>query len=127
MGEPGVGKSRLVWEFTHSHRTQGWLVLEAGSVSYGKASAYRPIIDLLKGYFQIEDRDDARRIREKVAGKLVTLERSLESTLPAFLSLLNVAFEDADWSALHPSQRRQRILETCKRLVEESPCLSRWC
>ena len=78
VGEPGVGKSRLVWEFTHSHRTQGWLVLEAGSVSYGKASAYRPIIDLLKGYFQIEDRDDARRIREKVAGKLVTLERSLE-------------------------------------------------
>ena len=117
VGEPGVGKSRLVWEFTHSHRTQGWLVLEAGSVSYGKASAYRPIIDLLKGYFQIEDRDDARRIREKVAGKLVTLERSLESTLPAFLSLLNVPFEDADWSALHPSQRRQRVLETCKRLV----------
>ncbi len=117
VGEPGVGKSRLVWEFTHSHRTQGWLVLEAGSVSYGKASAYRPIIDLLKGYFQIEDRDDARRIREKVAGKLVTLERSLESTLPAFLSLLNVPFEDADWAALHPSQRRQKILETCKRLV----------
>ncbi len=29
VGEPGVGKSRLVWEFTHSHRTQGWLVLEA--------------------------------------------------------------------------------------------------
>ena len=117
VGEPGVGKSRLVWEFTHSHRTQGWLVLEAGSVSYGKASAYRPIIDLLKGYFQIEDRDDARRIREKVAGKLVTLERSLESTLPGFLSLLNVPFEDADWDVLHPSQRRQKILETCKRLV----------
>jgi len=117
VGEPGVGKSRLVWEFTHSHRTQGWLVLEAGSVSYGKASAYRPIIDLLKGYFQIEDRDDTRRVREKVAGKLVTLERSLESTLPAFLTLLNVPFEDADWTALHPSQRRQRILEVCKRLV----------
>ena len=41
-GEPGVGKSRLVWEFTHSHRTQGWLVLESGSVSYGKATAYLP-------------------------------------------------------------------------------------
>src|SRR5262249_34011598 len=34
VGEPGVGKSRLVWEFTHSHRTQGWLVLESRSVSY---------------------------------------------------------------------------------------------
>ena len=117
VGEPGVGKSRLVWEFTHSHRTDGWLVLEAGSVSYGKATPYRPLIDLLKVYFQIEDRDSARRIREKIAGKLVTLERALESTLPAFLSTLNVPFEDAEWTALHPSQRRQRILETCKRLV----------
>ena len=48
VGEPGVGKSRLVWEFTHSHRTQGWLVLESGSVSYGKATSYLPVIDLLE-------------------------------------------------------------------------------
>ena len=65
VGEPGVGKSRLVWEFTHSHRTQGWLVLESGSVSYGKATAYLPVIDLLKGYFGIETatthRGSARR------------------------------------------------------------------
>ena len=38
VGEPGVGKSRLFWEFTHSHRDEGWLVLESGSVSYGKAT-----------------------------------------------------------------------------------------
>ena len=56
-----MGKSRLVWEFTHSHRTQGWLVLESGSVSYGKATSYLPVIDLLKSYFEIEDRDDPRR------------------------------------------------------------------
>ena len=117
VGEPGVGKSRLVWEFTHSHRTQGWLVLEAGSVSYGKASAYRPLIDLLKTYFQIEERDNARRIREKIIGRLITLERSFESTLSVFLSILDVPFEDAQWSALHASQRRDKILETCKRLV----------
>ena len=42
VSEPGVGKSRLIWEFTHSHRTQGWLALESGSVSYGKATAYQP-------------------------------------------------------------------------------------
>jgi len=67
----------------HSHRVQGWLVLEAGSVSYGKATAYRPVIDLLKAYFQIEDRDDARRIREKAMGKLLAL--SLVTTLAAVL------------------------------------------
>ena len=52
VGEPGVGKSRLFWEFTHSHRTQGWLLLESGSVSYGKATAYLPVVDLLKSLLQ---------------------------------------------------------------------------
>ena len=58
VGEPGVGKSRLFWEFTHSRRTVDWLIVESGSVSYGKATAYLPITDLLKAYFAIEDRDD---------------------------------------------------------------------
>jgi class 3 adenylate cyclase len=72
VGEPGVGKSRLFFEFIHSHRTQGWLILESGSVSYGKATPYLPVIDLLKAYFKIQDRDDQREIREKVTGKLLT-------------------------------------------------------
>ena len=82
VGEPGVGKSRLVWELTHSHRTQGWTMLESGSVSYGKATSYLPVIDLLKAYCRIEPRDDPRTVREKLAGKLLMLDRSLEPTLP---------------------------------------------
>src|SRR5262249_47976208 len=70
VGEPGVGKSRLVWEFTHSALTEGFLILESGSVSYSKASAWRPVIDLLRAYFQIAERDGARAVREKVAAKL---------------------------------------------------------
>jgi class 3 adenylate cyclase len=50
VGEAGVGKSRLVYECLHSHRTQGWLVLESASVSYGKATPYGPVLDLLKRY-----------------------------------------------------------------------------
>ena len=82
VGEPGVGKSRLVFEFTHSHRTQDWLILEASSVSYGKATSYLPVIDLLKAYFKVQDRDTHRDIREKVTGKLLTLDRALEPILP---------------------------------------------
>jgi len=100
VGEPGVGKSRLFWEFTHSHRTEGWLILESGSSSYGKATAYLPITDLLKGYFRIQDRDDHREIREKVTGKLLTLDRALESILPALLTLLDVTVEDPQWQAI---------------------------
>jgi len=117
IGEPGVGKSRLFWEFTHSHRTQGWLIVESGSVSYGKASAYLPVIDLLKAYFQIEAHDDGRKIREKVTGKVLALDRALESSLSAFLWLLDVSVEDAQWQRLEPSQRRQHTLDGVRRLL----------
>ena len=117
VGEAGVGKSRLVYEFTHSHRLQGWLVLESASVSYGKATSYLPVIDLLKGYFKIQDRDDLREIREKVTGKLLTLDRTLEPTLPALLALLDVPVDDPAWQTLAPAQRRQRTLDAVKRLL----------
>jgi tetratricopeptide (TPR) repeat protein len=117
VGEAGLGKSRLFFEFIRSHRTQGWLILESGSVSYGKATPYLPISDLLRAYFKIQDRDDQREIREKVTGKLLTLDKSLESTLPAFLALLDVSVDDTVWQALDPLQRRQQTLGAVKRLL----------
>jgi class 3 adenylate cyclase/tetratricopeptide (TPR) repeat protein len=117
VGEAGVGKSRLVWELTHSHRSHGRVILESGSVSYGKATAYLPVLDVLKAYFQIEARDDARRIREKVTGKILTLDRALEPFLPAFLVLLDVPLDGLEWQTLDPTQRRQRTLEGIKRLI----------
>jgi class 3 adenylate cyclase/predicted ATPase len=117
VGEPGVGKSRLFWEFTHSRRTADWLILESGSVSYGKATPYLPLIDLLKAYFKITDRDDQREIREKVTGKLLTLDKALEPTLPAFLTLLDVAVKDQQWQNLDPPQRRKYTLDAVKRLL----------
>jgi predicted ATPase/class 3 adenylate cyclase len=117
VGEPGVGKSRLFWEFTHSRRTVDWLIVESSSVSYGKATAYLPVTDLLKAYFAIEDRDDVRKIREKVTGKLLTLDKSLEPILSAFLALLDVTVEDEQWHSLDPPQRRQRTLDAVKRLL----------
>ncbi len=117
VGEAGVGKSRLAWEFARSHRTPGWLVLESGSVSYGKATPYLPVIELLKAYCRIQERDDPREIRERVAGKLLMLDRALEPLLTPLLALLDVPVDDAAWDALDPPQRRQRTLEAVKRLL----------
>jgi class 3 adenylate cyclase len=94
VGEAGVGKSRLVYEVVHSYRTQGWLVLESASVSYGKATPYFPVLDLLKRYAQVEDRDDTRTIRARVTGQVLTLDAALQETLPALLVLLDVLPED---------------------------------
>jgi class 3 adenylate cyclase len=117
VGEAGVGKSRLVHEFTHSHRVQDWLIRDAPSVSYGKATSYLPVIDLLKGYFQIGDQDDHREMRAKVLGRVLGLDRALEPLLPPLLALLDVPVEDPTWENLDPSQRRQRALDAVKRLL----------
>ena len=117
VGEAGVGKSRLVYEFAQSHRMEGWLLLESASVSYGKATSYLPIIELLKRYFKIHDHDDARAIREKVTGKLLTLDESLRPLLPALLAFLDVPIEDAEWQRGDSVARRRRMLDAVRQLV----------
>jgi transcriptional regulator with AAA-type ATPase domain/tetratricopeptide (TPR) repeat protein len=117
VGEPGVGKSRLVWEVTHAHRAHRWLVLQAGAVSYGTATPYLPVVNLLRTYFHVNDQDEPRNIREKVTRKLLTLDRAREPALPAFLSLLDVPVEDHGWEGLSPPERRQCTIEALKQLL----------
>jgi class 3 adenylate cyclase/tetratricopeptide (TPR) repeat protein len=117
VGEPGVGKSRLIYEFIHSHRTLGWLVLESASVSYGKATPYFPVIDLVKNYCKVDARDDPRTMRAKVTGQVLTLDEGFHDTIPALLMLLEALPEDSPFLKLDPLQRRQRTLEALKRLL----------
>jgi class 3 adenylate cyclase/tetratricopeptide (TPR) repeat protein len=117
VGEAGVGKSRLVYECLHSHWTQGWRVLEAASVSYGKATPYFPVLDLLKRYAQVDDSDDTRTIRAKVTGHVLTLDEALQDTIPALLVLLEALPPDNPFLHLEPPQRRQRTLEALQRLL----------
>src|SRR5207249_1157225 len=117
VGEAGVGKSRLVYEFAHSHRTQGWRVLESASVSYGKATPYLPVLELLKRYCHLEDHDDHRTIRAKVTGQVLTLDETLQDTTSALLALLDALPADSPFLTLDPSQRRQRTLAALKRVL----------
>ena len=117
VGEPGVGKSRLYWEFIRSVELAHALVLETRAVSYGRATSYLPVIDLLKTYFRIDSEDDKGKIREKVTGKLLSLDAALEPSITPILELLDVPVEDPDWETLAPAQRRRRTLEAGKRLL----------
>jgi predicted ATPase len=117
VGEAGVGKSRLVYEFAHAHHIQGWRVLESASVSYGKATPYFPVIELLKRYCHLEDHDDHRTIRAKVTGQVLTLDEALQDTTPALLALLDALPADNPFLALDPPQRHQRTLDALKRVL----------
>jgi class 3 adenylate cyclase/predicted ATPase len=115
MGEPGLGKSRLFHEFKlYAHSS--CLILDAYSVSYGKASSYLPVIELLKSYFRLEPHDDERTRREKVGGKVLMLDRELENTLPYFLALLGIEEQPSLLQQMDPQIRRRRTFEALKRL-----------
>ena len=117
VGEPGVGKSRLFWEFVHSHRLGGALVIPTTAVSYGKGTPYSSVIDLARAYFGIESRDDARQVREKVTGRLLALDEALRPVLPALLALLDVTTGDAAWDRLAQSQRRAATADAIKAVL----------
>ncbi len=117
VGEAGVGKSRLYWEFAQLPRSQGWPILEGTSVSYGKSTAFLPVVDILRAYFQLDRGDDVRRIREKVVGKLLALDEALTPTVAPLLTLLEVPVEDPQWQVLDSHQRSRRTLDALKRLL----------
>ena len=98
VGEPGIGKSRLVHEFTRHQLRPGWLVLEGASVSYGKATPYFPLIEMLRHYFQIVDGEGSENIQEQVVTHILELDKVLKDAIPPILSLLGALPEE-----VHPS------------------------
>ena len=116
VGEAGAGKSRLMYEFKATI-PDGCKVLEAYSVSHGKASAWLPVLELLKSYFELADEDDDSRQSEKVEAKARALDPTLAETLPYILSLLGIAGAGASLAMMDAQIRRRRTLEAVKRII----------
>ena len=117
VGDAGVGKSRVAWEITRSHRTRDWLVLEGSAASHSKATSWLPVIDLLRAYYRIDDGDEARTIREKLIGRLLALDEALRPTLTAFEALLEIPVEGVEWGRLDPTTRQRRTVEAVKSVL----------
>ncbi|MGA7790290.1 MAG: adenylate/guanylate cyclase domain-containing protein, partial [Xanthobacteraceae bacterium] len=117
IGQAGVGKSRLMHEFIRSERTAGWLVQESNSTSYSHATPYLPITEFLRNYFKVDAQEDTQSIREKVSGKVLTLNPSLQDAILPVLDLLNALDDDHPFRALDPQQHRQNTYQAIIRLV----------
>src|SRR6266705_2100857 len=115
MGEPGVGKSRLFYECKLTSQS-GCLVLESFSVSHDKASPYLPVIELLKSYFQLQPHDEERSRRQKIIGKVLELDRSLEDLLPYLFALLGIEEQTSSLQQMDAQIRRRRTFDALKRL-----------
>ena len=117
VGEPGVGKTRLVYEFTRSLRSQEWGILESRAFSYLATTPYLPVIDLLRSYFHIEDISQAQAIREVVTTRMLALDERLTTSIAPVLLLLDGLREDDSFRSLDSARRRARTLDGLKRLL----------
>jgi class 3 adenylate cyclase len=116
MADPGVGKSRLFYEFKATSQS-GWMALEGFSVSHGNASAYLPVLELLSEYFEISRDDDDRKRSERILGKVLRLDRSLEDSLPYLYTLHRIAEAGDSLAQMDPQLRRRRTLDAIKRIL----------
>src|SRR5262249_43811258 len=107
----------LVREFLNSKHTANWLVLESNSVSYGRATPYLPVIELLRHYFQISVHDSARSIREKVTCKILTLDAPLHDAIPPVLDLLDAWDDGNRFRSLGFCRRRLSAYQAVFRLL----------
>ena len=117
VGEPGVGKSRLLYELTRSERLRGWRILGCGGVSHGLATPYLPLVELLRRCFGVEEADTPSEIGERIEQRLRGLDPALQPHLPAFLALCEVPLDDPRWHALEPVQRRRAMREAIRHLL----------
>ncbi|UCC59304.1 MAG: AAA family ATPase, partial [Dehalococcoidia bacterium] len=117
MGEAGVGKSRLLYEFRKALGSQDVTFLEGRCLSYSTNVAYHPVIDLLQSTFDIQEGDGDNRIREKVKRGLKEMGTDEASTLPFILELMSVKDSGIDPLGLSPEARKDRTLEALRRIV----------
>ena len=118
-GEPGIGKSRMVFEF---HRALGdrAAYVSARSVSYGRDLPLVPVVDLVRRLHGIEDGDTPRAMATKIDAVLATLGMAAADTTPYVLRLLGVAEGTGAIDHIGPDAFRQRMREIFRAIVVAS-------
>lgn len=117
VGEPGVGKSRLCLELLHTAASRGWLTLEGGAIAHGRTTPYLPLIDLLRGYFELTPGLEPPRARERVRERLDALDGALAQQATPLLALLDLPVDDPAWADGDPARRRSDTIEAVRALI----------
>jgi predicted ATPase/class 3 adenylate cyclase len=117
ISEAGMGKSRLLYEFRKAIASEDVTFLEGRCLSYSRAVAYHPVIDILKANFDILQGDGDFLVKEKVKRGLNKLGAVQADTLPYLLELLAVKDSGIDKIPISPEERKCRIIEALKHIV----------
>jgi predicted ATPase len=117
VGEPGMGKSRLVHEFVHSPLVEGCTVLQTGTTSHETSATYLAVAQLLRTWLAVDERDTQAEAAGKLRRGVDALDRALAPIVPALAALLDLQPQDPQWPTLTAAQKRLRTLEAVKGLV----------
>jgi class 3 adenylate cyclase/tetratricopeptide (TPR) repeat protein len=117
VGDAGVGKSRLLFEFHNQLPAEEFTYFEGQCLSFGGAMAYRPILEILRSYFNIKEGDPESLIRKNLAALVNRFDDRLHGMLAPFCDLLSLDSGDADYEKLTPRQKRERIFEAIRDLL----------
>ncbi len=117
VGEPGVGKSRLLHEFRRSLENERLIWLEGHCVAYGQATPYLPVLDMCRANFQIEDGDNPLQIEAKLRQGVRSIDPELERILPYLLELFGLAGQGEVLGHLDPKERRRQMFEAIRTLT----------
>jgi class 3 adenylate cyclase/tetratricopeptide (TPR) repeat protein len=117
VADPGTGKSRLCHEFAERCRQNDIEVFEAQAQAHGKEIPFMPVLQMLRAYFGIDDRDPERLAREKIAGRALLLDPSLAESLPLIFDFLGVPDPDRPAPTLSAEARQRALAEFVSHLV----------
>jgi class 3 adenylate cyclase/tetratricopeptide (TPR) repeat protein len=118
VAEAGTGKSRLCFEFLERCRARGMRVFEGRAVAHGKNIPYLPILEVFRAYFGITGDDDDQGAREKIAGRMVLLDRAFADALPLLFDFLGVADPQHPAPRLDPEARQRQLLAVMRQVIQ---------
>jgi class 3 adenylate cyclase/tetratricopeptide (TPR) repeat protein len=117
VGEPGVGKSRLLLQLRSVLPPEEYSYLEGDCLHYGGSIAYLPFLDMLRAYFDFAEGEQESIVKTKLTKKIASLDEKLQDILPPLQDILSLKVQDEEYLKLEPQQRREQVFEAIRTLL----------
>ena len=118
VGEAGLGKSRLCYEFLERCRARGLMTLETTGVSHGRAIPFLPILKLFRAFFGVTEQDSDATARERIAGRLLLLDERLRESLPLIFDFMGVSDPENPSPRIDPEARQRQMFDMARRVIQ---------